>query len=150
MNITILLIGLLLVIVSATTILLNVKSNISEHNSTYDDARINSFYVKKGNEFEKILDNVNTYDNNKDDIFNDEKKLSDSLNVIFNNIDLSHKDNNIIDYKEKIQDESQNKISKKIVELSKSGLRAEEIAKILGKGIREVEIILKFQNKKNN
>lgn len=152
MNIVILFIGLFLAIISFVALLLDKKgkkNNINDYNQTYADSKVNTNFIENQNGFKEILDNINLYDKNKNYTFDSEKKLSDSLELILNNINISTEDNNSREYEEKIKYESQSNISEKVIELSKSGLRAEEIAKILGKGVREIEIILKFQNKKN-
>ncbi|WP_352419629.1 hypothetical protein [Proteiniborus sp.] len=154
MNTIILIFGLFLVVISVITILLNNKSknnNIGEYKLAYDHSKDNSLFTNNGSEFEEILDNINTYSNKNDDAINDEKKGLDSENLNLDKICVNYsKDSYVTNFKEEISEDSQNSISKRIVELSNSGLRAEQIAKILGKGIREIEIILKFQHKKSN
>lgn len=151
MNSFVFLLGLILIILSVSLILLNKRngrSNIVEDNSFSDDNDIFSFHIENENEFEDILDNVNKNSGEKGTI-NQAKKASGFTNIYLNDKDLIMS-NNFKNINVEKKEELKCDISEKIIELNDSGLSAEEIAKKLRRGIREIEIILKFQNKKTN
>ncbi|WIV10885.1 hypothetical protein [Proteiniborus sp. MB09-C3] len=148
MNTIIFFFGLLLIILSSIAIMYNKKSEkniIKETVLSNYTAGISSYPEEKKARFDKILDAAN---DNKEAVFIDEKSFSDSFDKESSFADVNT--NNIIDYREEVKGDIQNYSFDKIIELSNSGLKAEEIAKITSKGIREVEIILRLQNKKSN
>lgn len=150
MNTIILLIGLILIIVAIIIILLSRKTHVDEDYMTNDVNDISHVFKESEREFEKIINDFNVHDDNNEFVFNDEKKLPNLANMTLENMNIETKDDNDINYKEELEGEPQKNNYDRIIELSKSGLRTEEIAKIIGKGIREVEITLKLHNKKKN
>ena len=157
MNIIILFLGLFFIVVASIIILLNngVKiTSTEEEIGIIDDINMVSSHPAKSKiYFENILNNIDNIDN----IDNKQETLPENQGPLLNtpNKELVLIDDNFnnihnIDHKVKIKDKAQNYSYESIIELSKSGLKIEEIAKITNKGIREVEIILKFQNKKSN
>lgn len=151
MNIIILFFGLILITVASMIILYNKRekiTNIEEIDLANDINLVDSYPAKNKIHFKNILDNVNN--NNQEILTENQSPLLDSTNKELVLIDDSFVNKNISDYQEKTKDKIQNYSYERIIELSKSGLKTEEIAKITQKGIREVEIILKLQNKKSN
>ncbi len=147
MNTIIFFIGLILIIVAIIIILYSRKTHVDEDYMTNDT---NPVFRENEKGLKKILNDFNIHDNNNEFVFDDEENLPYLSNMTFENMNIETKDDNIINHKEEIEDDPKDNNFDRIIELSKSGLRAEEIAKILGRGIREVEITLKFYNRKSN
>jgi len=174
MNTIILSFSLILIIFSFTFIILNNKKEkldeefdkidkgeiedeyedefIDSKSSNYVDYLNNSesshsIESKEGANFSKVLDS--TKEKMEKQHLSDETPQINSLSDFSNNLTFNQKSKNIIDYKVDIKEKSQDYVINKIIELSNAGLKAEEIAKITEKGVREVEIILKLQNIKN-
>lgn len=151
MNIIILFFGLFFIVVASIIILLNngVKTTSTEEEiGIIDDINMVSSHPAKSKiYFENILNNI---DNKQETLSENQGPLLDTPNKELILIDDNFNNIHNIDHKEKVKDKAQIYSYESIIELSKSGLKIEEIAKITKKGIREVEIILKFQNKKSN
>lgn len=151
MNIIIFLSGLIFIVLTSIIILNDKRvniANIKEEENLVDDINmVNSHPVKRKIYFENILENINS---SQEILSENRSTLLDSSNKELVLIDDNYDYKGINDHQEKAKDKIQNYTYERIIELSNSGLKPEEIAKITQKGIREVEIILKFQNKKSN
>lgn len=154
MNTVILLIGLLLIITTMIMILKikDEKDSVNKDSLIINEMEETSFLADDKEEFENILGNIST-DENINDVYNkdvrsSEEKLTSSFNMNLSNISFNDEDNKIIFYNEEINNELQKNTIEEVVKLSKTGLKVEEIAKISGRGIREVDIILRLQKKK--
>ncbi|SCG83420.1 hypothetical protein DW1_1852 [Proteiniborus sp. DW1] len=151
MNAFILILGLLLIVIASIAIFSNDRKkaiNLEEIELINDINETNSQPVEHTMNFEEMLNDINN-------IMSEDLTESTNSSLVFNRKDLTFikENSNISDNhdnpKELIENNSKDNYDK-IVELYKSGLRVEEIARITEKGIREVEIILKFHNKKSN
>lgn len=155
MNTVILLIGLLLIITTMIMILKikDEKDSVNKDSLIINEMEETSFLADDKEEFENILGNISTDENISDvynkDVRSSEEKLTSSFNMNLSNISFNDEDNKIIFYNEEINNELQKNTIEEIVKLSKTGLKVEEIAKISGRGIREVDIILRLQKKSN-
>lgn len=151
MNVFILLIGIILIITTSIIISFIKKNQLNYSLNEETDFNLHSDdsdFIDDKIEFKKVLHSVEEYGEN--------------------NIDLNYGNNSIDATKEIIRDKDIIKASKKtenygnidkeaqkdeienIIELSQSGLKAVEIAQMLGKGIREVEVIIKLHNINRN
>lgn len=153
MNIFILLLGLILIVISTIMIFTNNKRNIigsEEIEMTNYISKVKSESVEYSNEFENVLNGVNH--KLERELYDDvDFSLSDKELIVGNDNDkFQDNEKYIYESQEELKDNDPIKIYNKIIELRRSGLGVEEIAKITEKGIREVEIILKFHNKKSN
>lgn len=153
MNIFILLLGVLLVVLSSIAIFVNSKRKnlkLEEGNIANDINKVISESVEDKTEFETVLNDVNNQleiDLNQDI---DYRLISNQNNK---NLIIANDKSNIQDKyesQEEIIDNDRDYVFNKIIELSRSGLKVEEIAKVTKKGIREVEIILKIHSNKSN
>lgn len=119
------------------------------NNNNFDMSNYNmDIKVSEGEtNFSKVLDN--TKEKIEKQILKNEPQKLDSPNDTTDSLAFNQKSKNVIDYRIESGEKFQKNTINKIIELSNAGLKAEEIAKITEKGVREVEIILKLQNIKN-
>ncbi|MFA5523346.1 MAG: hypothetical protein WDA24_03210 [Tissierellales bacterium] len=150
MNIIIFLLGLFFIVVVSIIILIEKKDIMSTMEKEMDlaeDANIVSTeQVESKAYFENVLNNAS----NNHEVLENRIPLSSSSDKDFALMDANSNDSNFIVKQERVKDNSQNHTYERIIELHNSGLQPGEIAKITQKGIREVEIVLKFRNKTNN
>ncbi len=153
MNTFIFLLGLLLTVVTFIAIIFNKDrkaTNIEEVNLTEDTNKFNSQSVENKIKFENVLDKINILATEEISEDIDSISVTNCINKELIREDDNNENNNNNDTQEELINDVQSYRYDRIIELSNSGLSTEDIAKITQKGIREVEIILKFHNNKIN
>ncbi|SDY84072.1 hypothetical protein SAMN05660462_01016 [Proteiniborus ethanoligenes] len=151
MNIILLLLGLILIVVTIWMISFNNKTQQNSMQNKSIDFEIkseDSFFIDNEIEFEEVLNNISENENKNFDLISEEKSYINQEPIEYSK-DINRTSSQLTTYAEDIKKDIRDDNIEKIIGLNKSGLKAEEIAKMLGKGIREVEIIIKLYSLKN-
>ncbi|AFS78580.1 putative membrane protein [Gottschalkia acidurici 9a] len=147
MNMLLLTFGIVIIIVSIVLITINLD-NI-DGNDKNNQNKESTFTLPKSTEMENIKkyydkkdSNINYSELKRDDKLDkeiEEEYVSNSIEKIpYENTTQLHQESNTITKNIDVTD--------KIIEMHKQGIHISEIAKRFGKGIREVETILKVNN----